>query len=86
MPISFQEAFTHLSELNKAAKSKFSSQNVHIVATEHLSSYGREDDDLALMLRYRKLRNKPLGKSAEKFLEEFAALKDAARSQGSKKP
>lgn len=70
MPISWNEALTHLSEINKAGKLKFHTQSARILSSDNISNAGRDDDDLALFLRYRKLNKRKLSKAALAFLEE----------------
>jgi hypothetical protein len=56
MPISWNEAHTHLGELNRAAGMALHTQQVFVVSPEMLSAGGREAEDLKLVAEYAKLR------------------------------
>lgn len=72
MPISWNEIMTHLSEISKASKYKYSSQHARILVSDQVSSSGREEDDMLLFLKYRELNKDRLSKAARNFLDQHS--------------
>lgn len=76
MPISWNEATLHLSEINRAGKLKFDSQHARIFTSEHMASSERDEDWYALVLKYRELHGRNIPKSELAWLKEYRKRKE----------